>query len=496
VRAYNAGGDSGYSNTANAQTAACSTPPPAAPSNLIVTAASSTQINLTWTDNSNNETNFQIERSPDGTNGWTPLGTVGANVMSYANSSLTCGTTYYYRVQAFNTSGNSAYSNVASAQPTCTPTGVIFADGFETYDLSKWSACVTDGGDLSVSPGAKLQGNYGLQALLDDNIAIYCTDETPNAEPRYWMRFSFDPNTIKMKSGDAHYLFYGYHNTIVALRVEFRFSSGKYQVRADLVNDSTSWKATSWVTISDAPHTIALDWKASATTTAKNGYLTLWIDGAQKANLTKIDNDTRRIDRIRLGAVEKIDTGTRGTYFFDAFESQREIPISSATETALAQNAPLTDTVVSATEGEETWSVILERSALTVELAPAPSSASDQLDLDWAEDSTAYPAPAGFTFVGEVFQLELNADDGESLLAPLATLLIDASSLRDSEIRLPSDLALYQWQAGTQIWESLPGVFDVETGLLLVTIQQPGIFAVLQPTTALPNQLYLPLVQR
>jgi hypothetical protein len=51
--------------------------------------------------------------------------------------------------------------------------------------------------------------------------------------------------------------------------------------------------------------------------------LTLWIDGNQKANLSGINNSNREIDRIRLGAVEGVDSGTRGIYYFDAFESRR-----------------------------------------------------------------------------------------------------------------------------------------------------------------------------
>lgn len=50
----------------------------------------------------------------------------------------------------------------------------------------------------------------------------------------------------------------------------------------------------------------------------------LWIDSEQKADLTGVDNDMWRIDRIRLGAVNGIDTGTRGTYYFDEFESRRQ----------------------------------------------------------------------------------------------------------------------------------------------------------------------------
>jgi hypothetical protein len=53
----------------------------------------------------------------------------------------------------------------------------------------------------------------------------------------------------------------------------------------------------------------------------------LWIDDIQQEDLNGIDNDTRRIDRARLGALSGIDTGTRGTYYFDAFESRRQIYI-------------------------------------------------------------------------------------------------------------------------------------------------------------------------
>src|SRR5207302_2019781 len=101
------------------------TPIPAAPSNLTATAASSSQINLSWTDNSNNETGFKIERSPDGTT-FTQVATVGASITTYANVGLAASTKYYYRVRAYNSGGNSAYSNTASAttapNPTPTPT--------------------------------------------------------------------------------------------------------------------------------------------------------------------------------------------------------------------------------------------------------------------------------------------------------------------------------------------------------------------------------------
>ena len=111
VRSYNVGGNSGYSSVANATTAI---PAPNAPTGLAATAVSATQINLSWTDGSSNEDGFRIERSTDGTN-FSEMVVVGANVISYANTGLTGGTTYYYRARSYNAAGNSGYSNAASA---------------------------------------------------------------------------------------------------------------------------------------------------------------------------------------------------------------------------------------------------------------------------------------------------------------------------------------------------------------------------------------------
>lgn len=90
--------------------------PPAAPSGLAATAASKTQINLSWVDNSSDETGFQIERSTSATTGFTQIGTTAAGVTTFQSTGLTGNTTYYYRVRATNANGNSAYSNTASAK--------------------------------------------------------------------------------------------------------------------------------------------------------------------------------------------------------------------------------------------------------------------------------------------------------------------------------------------------------------------------------------------
>ena len=87
---------------------------PTAPSGLTASPVSSSQINLTWTDSSTNETGFKVERSTDGVN-FTLLTTVGGNVTTYGSTGLAAGTLYAFRVRATNAAGDSANSNLASA---------------------------------------------------------------------------------------------------------------------------------------------------------------------------------------------------------------------------------------------------------------------------------------------------------------------------------------------------------------------------------------------
>jgi uncharacterized delta-60 repeat protein len=106
VRAFNAGGLSNFSNTAS---------PPLGPSGLTAVSASLTSLEFTWTDNSDNEAEFEIFRSTGNNSNFTLVLTRPANSTSAVNSGLLPNTTYFYRVRAVNgLSGLSVFSNEIS----------------------------------------------------------------------------------------------------------------------------------------------------------------------------------------------------------------------------------------------------------------------------------------------------------------------------------------------------------------------------------------------
>lgn len=78
---------------------------------------SSTQVNLSWVDNANNEQGFRIERCQNNNcSNFVQIAQVGANVTTFSNTGLSGNKTYRYRVRAFNATGNSAYSNIVTVK--------------------------------------------------------------------------------------------------------------------------------------------------------------------------------------------------------------------------------------------------------------------------------------------------------------------------------------------------------------------------------------------
>ncbi len=88
---------------------------PSAPSSLIATALSDSRINLSWVDNSKNESGFKIERKKGSGGIYKVIAKVGANITVYSDKGLSAGRTYFYRIKAYNSGGDSLPSEESSA---------------------------------------------------------------------------------------------------------------------------------------------------------------------------------------------------------------------------------------------------------------------------------------------------------------------------------------------------------------------------------------------
>jgi hypothetical protein len=149
--------------------------PPDAPSSLTATAASDTQINLAWTDNSDNETGFRVERSLNGTDSWTTVTTTAADATSYNNTGLTAETTYYYRVIAVNDDGESDPSATDSATTQAAPiTQEWMASLYEEGGYLRYRRI----NNLTGTPShtqlhSSIQPNVGSRGIASDGTYVF-----------------------------------------------------------------------------------------------------------------------------------------------------------------------------------------------------------------------------------------------------------------------------------------------------------------------------------
>ena len=84
---------------------------------LAVREADAAQLSLEWIDNSQGLAATTVERRQLTDSGFTPIAQALPGVTSYVDASVTPGTTYCYRVQAYNSFGGSSYSSEACATP-------------------------------------------------------------------------------------------------------------------------------------------------------------------------------------------------------------------------------------------------------------------------------------------------------------------------------------------------------------------------------------------
>jgi hypothetical protein len=127
VKATNGSGDSDWSAAASATTPAAPAPP-STPTGLSATATGASSIDLRWTDTSNDETAFVLERDTSSAFTSAVTRTIPPDTTATSETGLQASTTYYFRVRAQSGAGTSAASNTASATTSAPPAAASYAD--------------------------------------------------------------------------------------------------------------------------------------------------------------------------------------------------------------------------------------------------------------------------------------------------------------------------------------------------------------------------------
>ena len=191
VRAYTSLNNSAYSN---GKTILLIIP---APSNLNKTLLDNQSIRLTWTDNCSFEYGFRIERKDEG-GSYTQIAEVGTNVKSYDDVGLTYGKNYYYRVRAYTSLNNSAYSNeVISSWSVIDIDGNVYAivkignqwwmvENLKVIHYRNGDAIPTTWGNLTTGAYCNYDNNVNQATTYGRLYNWYAVTDSRNIAPAGW----------------------------------------------------------------------------------------------------------------------------------------------------------------------------------------------------------------------------------------------------------------------------------------------------------------------
>ncbi len=212
---------------------------PNSPTNLASTVISQTQLDLSWQDNSNNENGFRIERKTGPGGVYTEIATVGANVTTYQDTGLTANTEHCYRVRAYNTGGNSGYSN---------------------------EDCTTTNPTIPTSPGNLTAGATGV-----NEVTLSWTDNSNNEDGFIIVRLNVTLPVIAIDSVGANVT--SYIDSTVIQGVSYN-----YRISAFNIFGQSGYSNVSYVTtilpaptnldgqlFGGPPYSVVLNWQESST---------------------------------------------------------------------------------------------------------------------------------------------------------------------------------------------------------------------------------------
>jgi len=358
---------SGYSNTATA-----TTPAAAAPTSLTATAASESQIDLSWTDNAADETGYKVERCEGaGCSDFAVIDTLAADTTAYSDTGLTLATSYSYRVQSYKDSDcpwDQAYSNVATELTMSPP---------PPSDLTAITANTTQI-DLAWTDNTGAESGFSIERCTGAGCSDFSEIATVGADITSYTDIS------------------AVHST-----------SYTYQVKA--VNSTVPWTSAASNTATDTTQTPGVPSSLTASRVSEVQIDLAWVDNT-------IDETNFRIER---GAGDCTGFAEIGTADPD---------VTSYSDSGLAVDTTYCYRVRAYKAATNEWYTAYSdtASASTTIAAPGAFSATvvntTQIDLGWTDNSSSETG----------FAIERCSGAGCSDFTLLATTAADTTSYSDT----------------------------------------------------------------
>ena len=279
VTALDAGGNESVAGSAATATTTDSVPP-TAPGSLVAASTVETQIALSWTAATDNVgvVGYRVYRSGVST----PLAELPSTATAYTHGGLAPNTTNTYSVVAYDRAGNSTASNAATA------TTPVFADGFESGNLSRWTSVfglITQNTDV-------FAGLWASQATSNKGTVDYAVKQLPGTFSTLNYRLRF-----KMLSGKK--------DTVDVLSLRTAADAGLFGLGYDGNRRLASINFVTGASTASSSVLAVGTWyelKVRLTVNGLTSQVEVWLNGTKIAALSKTDNfGTAPIGRIVAG---------------------------------------------------------------------------------------------------------------------------------------------------------------------------------------------------
>lgn len=240
---------------------------PNAPLSLHANVASSTGITLNWTDNSNNESGFRVERMTD-SGAFTEIGTSAQNIATYTDNTVSAGYAYIYRIRSYNALGNSTYSNEVTINPgdsIAPATLTVIPVSAARLDLA-WSYTGTTGYNTIIERKTGTDGSWSVIFTTAQGTLKY-SDSGLSPNTRYFYRIrkylgtgasgiSYPNNEIGIgactylgslslsgsaASGNTIYLSWTGNTGSSDVIIERKMSNGSFNALTTVSSSTTGW---------------------------------------------------------------------------------------------------------------------------------------------------------------------------------------------------------------------------------------------------------------